>query len=744
MGHQATEEKDESEFSKVKKRTSHLSHLSLFTPFTAVEDIKSSDEPVELERLGSKPFGSSAFQGSTLDETELSAEVLDTSGNQASNTFSTSLYDDGSIRLRYHKLESTPHYGDSFGLWGSHVSQIDARGAHYHMENISYDDLANETDIVYCPLSALACVVESCVYPGSQVSLQWNMSTCTALETGIQAVCVFGSGLGETPISTTDEDGVVSCEVPTNSDVPDGSIITLDIEYRLIVGKADISEYTLKPTVLGSHSVYGKTVGVGGEHANHQLMLRYHSSDTEARASCGCSPVARLSSKTCDSASVCGGINSTRDCFGTPFGTAYIDSCGTCAGGLTRVSPSSYCGLNIIDLAQISAVKFLTETILLITLVCCMSFLLSTMSYIVRAALARRGILRDHMDFNAADYIPNNMNVLPRRVARTGLSRQEREALEEFTYSDLEWRTRQRSSHDAEEELVDSTVIVSGVTGVGVSRSRSGSTISNEDLNAIDSLESTPPPECSICLMEFAEGDTCRILPHPCNHIFHSGCIDEWLKQALCCPMCKRNIREMIHGGNENVRTSNWHGREGPDRNDRGGRDVLAGYARQMSNSDISDDEWNVPQTAGPTPTNAQRPPVDRRADSTIRLFSNFFLRISWLDGESLRQRYAHLEMGSAHNPVHDPTNEVDLPANTESRDDTEGRSRDANLRDIPEDLPNSPLETINPGENEIPEMRSNNSSLLSTARSTSSIGSEAEGEADIEMQSLIRSPRRI
>ncbi|XP_055814833.1 RING-H2 finger protein ATL54-like [Solanum dulcamara] len=47
--------------------------------------------------------------------------------------------------------------------------------------------------------------------------------------------------------------------------------------------------------------------------------------------------------------------------------------------------------------------------------------------------------------------------------------------------------------------------------------------------------------ECSVCLSEFQEDETLRILPK-CNHAFHIPCIDTWLKSHTNCPMCRSDI----------------------------------------------------------------------------------------------------------------------------------------------------------------------------------------------------------
>lgn len=47
--------------------------------------------------------------------------------------------------------------------------------------------------------------------------------------------------------------------------------------------------------------------------------------------------------------------------------------------------------------------------------------------------------------------------------------------------------------------------------------------------------------ECSVCLNEFREGETLRLLPK-CNHAFHVPCIDTWLRSHTNCPLCRAGI----------------------------------------------------------------------------------------------------------------------------------------------------------------------------------------------------------
>ncbi|WKA09633.1 hypothetical protein VitviT2T_027258 [Vitis vinifera] len=47
--------------------------------------------------------------------------------------------------------------------------------------------------------------------------------------------------------------------------------------------------------------------------------------------------------------------------------------------------------------------------------------------------------------------------------------------------------------------------------------------------------------ECSVCLSEFQEDETLRLLPK-CNHAFHIPCIDTWLSSHTNCPLCRARI----------------------------------------------------------------------------------------------------------------------------------------------------------------------------------------------------------
>ncbi|KAL5204995.1 hypothetical protein ABZP36_009866 [Zizania latifolia] len=46
---------------------------------------------------------------------------------------------------------------------------------------------------------------------------------------------------------------------------------------------------------------------------------------------------------------------------------------------------------------------------------------------------------------------------------------------------------------------------------------------------------------CAVCLVEFLDGDTLRLLPR-CHHAFHRGCIDTWLRAHVNCPLCRAPV----------------------------------------------------------------------------------------------------------------------------------------------------------------------------------------------------------
>ncbi|XP_019256347.1 PREDICTED: RING-H2 finger protein ATL11-like [Nicotiana attenuata] len=48
--------------------------------------------------------------------------------------------------------------------------------------------------------------------------------------------------------------------------------------------------------------------------------------------------------------------------------------------------------------------------------------------------------------------------------------------------------------------------------------------------------------ECAVCLNEFDDEDTLRLLRN-CCHVFHPECIDAWLAFRTTCPVCRANLK---------------------------------------------------------------------------------------------------------------------------------------------------------------------------------------------------------
>ncbi|CAD6337643.1 unnamed protein product [Miscanthus lutarioriparius] len=51
--------------------------------------------------------------------------------------------------------------------------------------------------------------------------------------------------------------------------------------------------------------------------------------------------------------------------------------------------------------------------------------------------------------------------------------------------------------------------------------------------------------QCVICLGLVAIGEAVRRLP-TCGHLFHGGCIDQWLRAHATCPMCRAAVGAVV------------------------------------------------------------------------------------------------------------------------------------------------------------------------------------------------------
>ncbi|XP_057977800.1 RING-H2 finger protein ATL54-like [Malania oleifera] len=94
--------------------------------------------------------------------------------------------------------------------------------------------------------------------------------------------------------------------------------------------------------------------------------------------------------------------------------------------------------------------------------------------------------------------------------------------------------------------------------------------------------------DCSVCLNEFQEDETLRLLPK-CNHAFHIPCIDTWLRSHTNCPMCRAGIVVPTAGtpASEPVVENSDAGRE----TQMGNLENNGGFGRDMGNGNGEDGE---------------------------------------------------------------------------------------------------------------------------------------------------------
>ncbi|KAK8477133.1 hypothetical protein V6N13_120583 [Hibiscus sabdariffa] len=106
------------------------------------------------------------------------------------------------------------------------------------------------------------------------------------------------------------------------------------------------------------------------------------------------------------------------------------------------------------------------------------------------------------------------------------------------------WRNNRqsRARNDAsDEELIDENPVdhpIWFITTVGLQQSIINSITVCKYRKGEGLIEGT---ECSVCLNEFQEDETVRLLPK-CNHAFHISCIDTWLRAHTNCPLCRAHI----------------------------------------------------------------------------------------------------------------------------------------------------------------------------------------------------------
>lgn len=68
---------------------------------------------------------------------------------------------------------------------------------------------------------------------------------------------------------------------------------------------------------------------------------------------------------------------------------------------------------------------------------------------------------------------------------------------------------------------------------------------SDHCLRVATGTETTAAMYCTVCLNEMNKGEKYRLLPN-CHHCFHVDCIDVWFRSKSTCPLCRRNVSQLI------------------------------------------------------------------------------------------------------------------------------------------------------------------------------------------------------
>lgn len=480
------------------------------------------------------------------------------------NTFAASVYSDSSVRLSYIDISEDSTKSDFSGLWGSYVSSLDditeSTNLLYHNETVPRRLMVSGSEILYCSMGSSACPVESCVAPEDTLQVRWNgTTTCAALgsdfEIGFR--CVFVGGVAVTPATfhaanASSPYGIVSCPVPALN-FSDGSVIEVSIEVaavRVAGGAENVSYVQNINDDFGTKTVFGVYRGTNGEIDRANVLLRYYTSNV-TRTACGCNALPGYPGAQCDSLGVCGGQDGTGDCAGTPFGRALVTACNTCAAGMTGITPVFFCDSDNTN-------NMVSQTIVLLLIICALSFLVVSVSYSVRRMLILRSMNEDTIRFNEAILAAEN-SVMRRRFGNgaRGLSAFECEALGQVEFTEEFYQKHRKEQHKLLHPMDDVALDNSLDPVSGIASTTAVTAIAVGDLEAgasappTASSSSSSSCECSICLMDIEVGTMCRALPAPCGHIFHVDCIDQWFQQSFQCPLCKRSVRAMLLGNDE-------------------------------------------------------------------------------------------------------------------------------------------------------------------------------------------------
>jgi hypothetical protein len=332
--------------------------------------------------------------------------------------------------------------------------------------------------------------------------------------------------------------------VPEIPDYVTDSVIQVELVVRAVEIANAPPEYVVNGgDVPGSKSVYTPYVGKNQELSRSSMMLRYIANAThKPEGGCGCNALPEYAGSQCDRLGVCGGNATYSDCAGTPFGAAVATACNTCAGGMTGIAPQFACGDD--DGGGSNIADIVSQTIILLMVICCMTFLTMSVTYSIRRMMALRA-LRDDLDRFNQQLVAAEGDIARRQrlggPGGRGLSTFECEALGEVTFTKEFYEKHKREQAE----------LLHGKDSAAADKPEPA--VAGDISSPAPEGENPDACECTICLSEIEEGTPCRALPAPCGHIFHVACIDQWFQQSFLCPLCKRSIRAILLGNDNEI-----------------------------------------------------------------------------------------------------------------------------------------------------------------------------------------------
>jgi hypothetical protein len=79
--------------------------------------------------------------------------------------------------------------------------------------------------------------------------------------------------------------------------------------------------------------------------------------------------------------------------------------------------------------------------------------------------------------------------------------------------------------------------------------------ISEVRMDSVIAQQMRQTPSCVICCSDFEAGELLSQLPG-CSHLFHSGCIVQWLERAANCPICRCDLRQAVGMDRRDISTA--------------------------------------------------------------------------------------------------------------------------------------------------------------------------------------------